>query len=129
MKDIVTIKLTPENKSWLIIICKRQGCSTRELDSCYGEYIENALQYFMKNHENELQFISNSNGGILSTLTKGTVVDAFLDEKSYDAIIKMATKFFIVNFVLNEYFKEHVKITENKPIEYKEDKKDEENNK
>ena len=125
MKDIVTIKLTPENKSYLIIICKRQGCSTREFDTCFGEYIEKALQYFLKKHEKEIQFISNSNGGILSTLTKGTIVDAFLDEASYDAVIKMATKYFIVNFVLNEYFKDHIKITENKLIEFKEDEKDE----
>jgi len=129
MRDIVTIKLTPENKSYLVIICKKQGCSTREFDTCFGEYIEKALQYFLKKHENEIQFISNSNGGILSTLTKGTIVDAFLDEESYDAIIKMATKYFIVNFALNEYFKDHIKITENKTIEFKEDERDESNEK
>jgi len=95
--------------------------------SCF--YIEKALQYFMKKHEKEIQFISNSNGGILSTLTKGTIVDAFLDEASYDAVIKMATKYFIVNFVLNEYFQDHIKITENKTIEFKEDEKDEGNEK
>jgi hypothetical protein len=120
MKEILTIKLTPENKSLLVLICRKQGCSTKDLDVCFGEYIEQALKYFNEKYKDSIQFISNQNGGILSTLIKGTVIDAYIDAEGYNAIIKMASKFFAVNFVLNEYIKEHVKITENKDMEFKE---------